>query len=180
MNDDDNEAAGRQAEDPPRPDTEAPRTSPSSRLAGGGEQPLDEWEPFALARDEVMRNRRASKAGAAEWLRQAAVNGEVRVRFAERYYALEQSKGARYLALRRTGPRTDEEAEFLAGYTPSDPLDVLRDRPDSMKKHEIKNFTEWHVGDLRPPLARNRAAGGEAPEPAGEPAALADRKGVGG
>ena len=49
-----------------------------------------------------------------------------------------------------------------------------------MKKHEIKNFTEWHLGDLRAALARDRAAGGEAPEPAGEPGARPDRKGVGG
>src|SRR4051794_36818026 len=100
MHEGDGTAAGRQAEDPPGP-VGAPGTGPLSGPEGDGRQPVDEWGPFALVRDEVMRSRRASKAGAAERLRQAAVNGEVRVRFAERYYALEQSKGAHYLALRR-------------------------------------------------------------------------------
>src|SRR4051812_33463526 len=113
MNGDDNEAAGRQAEDPPR---------------------LDEWEPFALARDEVIRNRRASETGAAEWLRQGAANGEVRVRYAAKYHALE-ARGARYAALRGSGPRNEEEARFLAGYVPADPLDELRERPDVMEEH---------------------------------------------
>src|SRR4051794_15817084 len=125
-------AAGRQAKDPPRSGAEAPGTGPLSGAKGDDGRPADEWAPLALARDAVIRRRGGSQPGAAEWLRQAAINRKVRVRFAERYYPLEPSKGARYEALRSTGPRTDEEKRFVAGYTPTNPLDALRDRPDSM------------------------------------------------
>src|SRR4051794_32346728 len=96
-------AAGRRARDPPGPGAEAPGTGPLSGPEGDGTRPADEWVPLIPACDEVKRSRGGSKAGAAELLRQAAVSGKVRVRFVERYYALEQSKGARYLALRSTG-----------------------------------------------------------------------------
>jgi hypothetical protein len=141
----------------------------------GKDEPSPVYVPFALARANVMKALDYPDDAAAEWLRQAALDGRVRARFSERHLKMHPTN------LRLAGhPANLTEAERALPYPqPISPLDDLKRSPAAMAEHHIIHETEWDAGQLRAALG---ASVSTEPTPASaQPAAVkADRKGIGG
>lgn len=119
----------------------------------GKDEPSPVYIPFALARANVMKALDCPDDAAAEWLRQAALDGRVRIRFSERHLKMHP------INLRLAGHRANltEEERALTYPQPISPLDDLKRSPAAMAEHHIIYETEWDAGQLRAALGASGA-----------------------
>lgn len=112
------------------------------------------WIAFALARGEVARALNYSEDAAAEWLRQAALNGRIRVRYSTRYQQTQISN------LNLNGHPSNlapeqRAAEQRCWFTPIDDMEL---GPSAMTGHPIMSFSQWDAASLSAALAAEAAS----------------------
>jgi len=134
----------------------------STARSPGQDEPSPVYIPFVLARAEAAEALGHPGDAAAEWLRQAALNGRVRVRFSDRHVKMHP------INLRLAGHPANltEEERALPYPQPISPLDDLRQGPAAMAAHHIIHETEWQAGQLRAALGASGATGTAPARPA--------------
>jgi hypothetical protein len=128
------------------------------------------WETFLLARGKVMRALQALEDEAAEWLRRAALDKTVRVRFSADYLLRSKTNPGRESARLNDPSMIEGDGEdngvcACEWWLPNDELNVGL---QAMAEPGIRYHTEWHAADLQ--AALEKAA----------PVSTKSRKGIGG